>query len=59
MKIWVIYHYAGRLGIGTGWRHWELCRRWQDVGCRVRVFAASIEIGCKEVTGSLSSVHPV
>lgn len=61
MTIWVINHYAGGPGIGTGWRHWELCRRWQGAGCRVRVFAASTEIGgkqgpCREGSRSIEGV---
>jgi glycosyltransferase involved in cell wall biosynthesis len=43
--VWIINHYAGGPGIGTGWRHWELARRWIQSGGRVRVFTASTSIG--------------
>jgi glycosyltransferase involved in cell wall biosynthesis len=43
--IWIINHYAGGPAIGTGWRHWELARRWIGAGARTRIFTASTEIG--------------
>jgi len=43
--IWIINHYAGGPTIGTGWRHWELARRWIGAGARARIFTASTEIG--------------
>ena len=27
-RVWIVNHDAGGPGIGTGWRHWELARRW-------------------------------
>jgi glycosyltransferase involved in cell wall biosynthesis len=42
---WIVNHYAGGPGIGTGWRHWELGRRWAREGLSVRIFAASTRIG--------------
>jgi glycosyltransferase involved in cell wall biosynthesis len=44
-RIWIVNHYAGGPGIGTGWRHWELARRWIGAGGQVRVFTASTSIG--------------
>ncbi len=44
-SIWIVNHYAGGPGIGTGWRHWELGRRWAAAGVEVRVFTASTAIG--------------
>ena len=44
-SIWIVNHYAGGPGIGTGWRHYELGRRWAQTGVSVRVFAASTRIG--------------
>ncbi len=43
--IWIVNHYAGGPGIGTGWRHWELGRRWACQGIRVRIFTAATRIG--------------
>lgn len=46
--IWIVNHYAGGPGIGTGWRHWELGRRWAREGVRVRIFTASTRIGGRQ-----------
>jgi glycosyltransferase involved in cell wall biosynthesis len=46
--IWIVNHYAGGPGIGTGWRHWELGRRWARQGVRVRIFTASTRIGGRQ-----------
>lgn len=43
--IWIVNHYAGGPGLGTGWRHWELGRRWARQGARVRIFTATTRIG--------------
>lgn len=43
--VWIVNHYAGGPGIGTGWRHWELGRRWVAAGVEVRIFTASTAIG--------------
>jgi glycosyltransferase involved in cell wall biosynthesis len=45
MRIWIVNHYAGGPGIGTGWRHWELARRWIGCGGDVRILAAATSIG--------------
>lgn len=42
---WIVNHYAGGPGIGSGWRHWELGRRWARQGLSTRIFAASTRIG--------------
>lgn len=44
-SVWIVNHYAGGPGIGTGWRHWELGRRWVASGVNVRIFTASTAIG--------------
>jgi glycosyltransferase involved in cell wall biosynthesis len=44
-SVWIVNHYAGGPGIGTGWRHWELGRRWAAQGIEVRIFTASTAIG--------------
>ncbi len=44
-RIWIVNHYAGAPSLGTGWRHWELSRRWAQRGVSVRVFTASTSIG--------------
>jgi glycosyltransferase involved in cell wall biosynthesis len=44
-RVWIVNHYAGGPDIGTGWRHWELARRWIASGGQVRVFTASTSIG--------------
>jgi len=52
---WIVNHYAGGPGIGTGWRHWEIGRRWARRGVRVRIFTASTRIGgsrCPHRTGT-------
>lgn len=51
--IWVVNHYAGGPGIGTGWRHWELARRWISRGAQVRIFTASTSIGGQAHEGRL------
>ncbi len=43
--IWIVNHYAGGPGLGTGWRHWELARRWITSGVNCRIFAASTSVG--------------
>lgn len=43
--IWIVNHYAGGPELGTGWRHWELGRRWVRLGSSVRIFTASTAIG--------------
>lgn len=45
MRIWIVNHYAGGPELGTGWRHWELARRWVRLGGSVRILAASTSIG--------------
>jgi glycosyltransferase involved in cell wall biosynthesis len=42
---WIVNHYAGGPGLGTGWRHWEIGRRWSRDGVRVRIFTATTRIG--------------
>jgi glycosyltransferase involved in cell wall biosynthesis len=42
---WILNHYAGGPGLGSGWRHWEIGRRWVRRGIQVRIFAASTRIG--------------
>ncbi len=42
---WIVNHYAGGPGLGTGWRHWELGRRWARHGVQVTVFTATTRIG--------------
>lgn len=44
-RLWIVNHYAGGPGIGTGWRHWELARRWRSAGIDVRIIAANVGIG--------------
>lgn len=44
-SIWIVNHYAGGPGLGTGWRSWELGRRWTRAGSAVKIFTASSAIG--------------
>ena len=43
--VWIVNPYAGGPGIGTGWRHWQLARRWRSQGIDVRIITASTGIG--------------
>jgi glycosyltransferase involved in cell wall biosynthesis len=45
MRVWIVNHYAGGPGIGTGWRHWELARRWRTAGIDARIITATTGIG--------------
>lgn len=61
-SIWIVNHYAGAPGIGTGWRHWELGRRWSKAGVEVRLFTASTAIGggkaaAREIDRSIEGLH--
>ncbi len=44
-SVWIVNHYAGGPEIGTGWRHYELARRWGRLGVETTVFTASTKIG--------------
>ncbi len=41
----IVNHYAGGPDIGSGWRHYELARRWSAAGVATTIVTASTAIG--------------